>query len=106
MLFMSFGVVAVCVSAFALSVIRDTAVEGARFAALADQSTNSGCLRSQSLIEKTLGPAFGKEITCSAKKMSGVDYESVRIQISLPLIGLFKGNHLLYAESSAPREIQ
>ena len=106
MVLMALGVIAVCLSAFLLGVIRDSAVEGARFAALADQSTSSGCSRAQSLLSKSLSKALISEISCSAKQVADVDYETVRIQLSMPLIGLVKLNKWLFAESSAPRENQ
>lgn len=106
MLLMSLGVIATCLAAFILGVIRDSAVEGARFAALADQSAGSGCLRAQMLVDKLLAPAFPRQVNCGSIEVAGVNYESVKIQVGLPVIGVFKFTNLLTAESRAPREIQ
>lgn len=106
MLMLSLAVITVSVSAYAMGVIRDSAVEGARFAALADQSTTSGCLRAQMLLEKALVADFSRVISCDSKIIAGVSYEKVRIQLGLPVIGLITGARFLTAESVAPREDQ
>lgn len=106
MLMVSLGIVAIFLNAFTMSVIRDSAVEGSRFAALADQSTASGCIRSETLLAKVFGKSVVRDVSCQSAQLAGIDYEVVRIQISLPILGVFRLSNGLFAESKAPRENQ
>lgn len=104
MLLITLGVITFCVATYSLGVIRDTAVEGARFAALADQSSSSGCIRAQSLLAKAIVPSIPRSVTCSALIEEGIEYERVEISVRMPVLGLVAGPRQLSAESMAPRE--
>jgi hypothetical protein len=100
------SVIGVFSAAYAVNVLRDGAIEGARFAALADQSTIDGCERSRELITKALKITSGLSVWCEPVEFSSNSYEKVSVQLTVPLLGLFPGQTILKAQSSAPREIQ
>lgn len=104
MLLITLGVITFCLATYSLGVIRDSAVEGARFAALADQSSDSGCDRAKALLAKALVASAPRIVTCNSLIASGVAYERVSISIGLPVLGLVTGPRQLKAESLAPRE--
>ncbi|MFM1779008.1 MAG: hypothetical protein RIS51_153 [Actinomycetota bacterium] len=92
--------------AYAINVLRDGAIEGARFAALADQSTIDGCARARELISKGLKITSGLSVWCEPVSLSSHSYEKVSVELHLPVLGLFQGQPSLKAQSLAPREIQ
>lgn len=100
------SVIGVFGSAYAINVLRDGAIEGARFAALADQSAIDGCERSRDLITKALKISSGLSVWCESAELNSNSYEKVSVQLTVPLIGLFSGQTILRAQSSAPREVQ
>lgn len=106
LLLLALGVVSISFSALTLGIIRDTAVEGARFAALADQTSGDGCSRARELLSVVLSPTLLTTVTCSPIQVNAIDYESVQISVAVPNLGLLAGTNLLQAESAAPREDQ
>lgn len=100
------SVVSVSASSYVLGIIRDTAVEGARFAALADQSSNTGCKKTQALIHQVLVADLNPVITCNLVQVDSVNFEKVKIQIALPFQNAPLGLEVLEAEGWAPRENQ
>jgi hypothetical protein len=91
-------------SAFILNVIRDSAVEGARYAALADQSSEQGCARSKSLVAAALGKSLGAVFTCQSIVQDQIALERVSITVNWIGLGALAGLSTLQAESMAPRE--
>jgi Flp pilus assembly protein TadG len=91
-------------SAFILNVIRDSAVEGARYAALADQSSEQGCARSKSLVAAALGKSLSAVFTCQSIVQDQIALERVSITVNWIGLGALAGLSTLQAESMAPRE--
>lgn len=106
LLLLAIGLVSLCLSALTLGIIRDTAVEGSRFAALADQSSTDGCSRARELLSVVLSPTLVTTVTCKQIQVNAIDYESVHISVAVPILGLLARTNLLQAESAAPRENQ
>ena len=100
------GVIGVFSAAYAVNVLRDGAIEGARFAALADQSTIDGCERSRELVTKALKITSGLSVWCEPVEFGSNTYEKVSVQLTVPFLGFFPEQTILKAQSSAPREIQ
>jgi len=98
------SVVTISASSYILSVIRDSAVEGARFAALADQSSVSGCQKARELIEQTLSTSLNPKVDCRLVQINSTNFESVQIEVSLPLANSLLRANTLKAEGWAPRE--
>jgi len=91
----------IAITSFVSMVIRDSAVEGARFAALADQNSASGCSRAQQLIKAALADKFAPKVSCQS--IDGVE-EIVVVSGQLQLVSFFPGMRELSATGRAPRE--
>jgi hypothetical protein len=100
------SVISICASSYVLGLIRDTAVEGARFAALADQSSATGCQKARSLLSQVLANSLNHQISCSLVQINSKNFEAVRIEVPLPLAGTLIKTNVLEAEGWAPREEQ
>ncbi len=100
------SVLSISASSYVLGVVRDAAVEGARFGALADQSSASGCQKARSMINQVLVSSLNPIVNCSLLQIDSKFFETVRIEVSVPLAtALLKANALM-AEGWAPREEQ
>jgi Flp pilus assembly protein TadG len=69
--------------------VLDAASEGARFAALADNTLDDGVHRTRDLIESALGPSYARDISASYGAYRGQPATVMSVQTPLPLIGLF-----------------
>lgn len=103
---MFIAAISISTSSYVLSVIRDSAVEGARFAALADQSSLAGCQKSLSLMQPVLVSSLNPQVECKLVEINGQSYERVRIEVEVPLTGSLLKSSALKAEGWAPREDQ
>lgn len=92
--------ISITISAFTLMILRDSAVEGARFAALADQNSAAGCLRAQAQVNATFHGRVPAEFTC---QLMANDQELVQIRANFANLGLL-GIHTLSATGRASRE--
>jgi Flp pilus assembly protein TadG len=101
LLLLSMSVVAVGLSSFAMAVLRDSAIEGARYAALADQNSAAGCLRASLLANQAIGRFANVSAACDS---SAAGFEVVELRAQVALFGLFTQDRELYAISQAPRE--
>ncbi len=101
LLLLSMTVVAVGLSSFAMAVLRDSAVEGARYAALADQNSDAGCQRASLLARQAIGRFANVTATCGS---SAGEFEVVELRAQIALLGLLTQDREFYAISQAPRE--
>lgn len=95
------AVLSISLSSFSILVLRDSAIEGARYAALADQDSSAGCIRAKKIAESAVGR--NTAISCSFRKISG-DLEIVELSARFPLLGLFGTSREVKVRGSAPRE--
>lgn len=100
------SVVSICSSAYVLGVIRDSAVEGARFAALADQSSTGGCQKAMSLMKQVLVSVIEPRVSCRLVSINSSSFEKVEIEVSVPFTNSLFSSSVLRAEGWAPRENQ
>jgi hypothetical protein len=91
-------------SAFILNVIRDSAVEGARYASLADQTSEQGCARSKALVAAALGQSISPVFSCNSIVQDQITLERVSISVNWIGLGAFANLTTLQAESMAPSE--
>jgi hypothetical protein len=98
--------ISICSSAYVLGVIRDSAVEGARFAALADQSSTDGCQKALSLMKQVLVSVIDPRVSCRLVDINSSSFEKVEIEVSVPFINSLFNSSVLRAEGWAPRENQ
>ena len=101
LLLLSMTVVAVGLSTFAIAVLRDSAVEGARYAALADQNSAAGCIRASLLARQAIGRFANVSAVCDS---SAAGFEVVELRAQIAMFGLFTQDRELHAISQAPRE--
>jgi len=93
----------ITLGSYARVVLLDATIEGARFAALADQTTLSGISRTKNLVERSLGNAVSIEVEGFSSKLGGTD--SIRLVSTLGL-AILPGSKLITVSSVATRESQ
>lgn len=91
---------------FARNVVADSVVEGARFAALADQDSESGCLRTKMLIATTLPSILKLEQKCQSVISAAGIYEVASVVARFPVISALLPAISFRVSAKAPREIQ
>jgi hypothetical protein len=101
MLALFVGTVSVSFASYARTVILDATVEGARFASLADQTTDAGIEKTKNLVRSSLGPAF--VVTVAASSVSLGSVESIRF-VSSAEFEFAPGTKILTVSSVATRE--
>jgi Flp pilus assembly protein TadG len=102
MLALFVGTVSVSFASYARAVILDATIEGARFAALADQNTEAGIQKTKQLVQSSLGVAVVVNVVASSVRLGSV--ESIRFASSAELY-FSPGARILTVSSVATREI-
>lgn len=93
--------ISITLGSYARLVLLDSTIEGARFAALADQDIDSGIAKTRQLVAAALGPGLRVNVVGSLSKLGSV--ESVRLVSTLGF-NLLSGSNFLTASSVATRE--
>jgi hypothetical protein len=93
--------VSITLGSYARLVLLDSTIEGARFAALADQDITAGIAKTKQLVATALGPGLSVNVEGSVSRFGTV--ESVRFVSTLG-INLIPGSSFLSASSVATRE--
>lgn len=101
MVLVALTTIAIGLSSFTLMIMRDSAIEAARFAALADQDSAAGCARAQTLISTTMVGALKPQIDCYTPDG---EIEIIVVKASFQLFGILPGVQVLSATGRAPRE--
>lgn len=96
------GTVSISFASYARTVILDATIEGARFAALADQNLAAGVSRTKKLVASSLGPALEVSVSTSTIQLGSV--ESVRFS-SRAAFAFAPGTTILTVSSVATREV-
>lgn len=68
--------------------VLDAASEGARFAALADDTPADGIARCRALITAAIGASYAEDITASTGTWMGHPAVTITVRTTLPVIGL------------------
>lgn len=66
----------------------DAAAEGARFAALGDNTPVDGIARCRALITAAIGPDYATDISAASASWRGFPAVTITVRTMLPLIGL------------------
>jgi Flp pilus assembly protein TadG len=94
----------ISISNYAVAVMRDIAVESARYAALADKSAAEGCKKATELLNNAFASNLANGVFC----VSGADLDGeqigVKIKMPFPIIGLIASSLSIEVQSSAPIE--
>lgn len=91
----------ITLGSYARVVLLDSTIEGARYAALADQDISSGIAKTRKLVAAALGPGVTVDVSGNLSRLG--DIESVRLVSKLGL-SYFPGSKLLTVSSVATRE--
>jgi Flp pilus assembly protein TadG len=102
MLALFVGTVSVSFASYARTVILDATIEGARFAALADQNTDTGIHRTKQLVQSSLGQAVDVQVEASSVALGSA--ESIRF-VSTAELRFARGTKILTVSSVATREV-
>jgi len=86
---------------YARVVLLDSTIEGARYAALADQNVASGISKTKQLVSAALGPGVSVDVSGNLYNIGNV--ESVKLVSTLGLT-FFSGSKLMSVSSVATRE--
>ena len=95
--------ISITLGSYARVVLLDATIEGARFAALADQNLESGILKTQQLVAGSLGNAAKVQVEGSIARIGNID--SIRLVSTLGLV-ILPGSKFLNVSSVATREVQ
>jgi Flp pilus assembly protein TadG len=101
MLALFVGTVTISFASYARTVILDATIEGARFAALADQSLAAGTQKTRELVQASLGSAITVDVVASSSRLGQL--ESIRIESSAAF-EFAPGAKILTVSSVATRE--
>jgi hypothetical protein len=101
MLALFIGTVTISFASYARTVILDATIEGARFAALADQSLAAGTQKTRELVQASLGSAITLDVVASSSRLGQL--ESIRIEASAAF-EFAPGAKILTVSSVATRE--
>jgi hypothetical protein len=93
--------ISITLGSYARIVLLDSTIEGARYAALADQDLVSGIAKTKKLVAAALGPGVRVDVSGNLSRIGTV--ESVRLVSTLGL-SFFPGSNLLNVSSVATRE--
>lgn len=102
MLALFVGTVTISFASYARTVILDATIEGARFAALADQSLAAGTQKTRELVQASLGSAITVDVVASSSRLGQV--ESIRFASSAAF-DFSSGTNFLTVSSVATREV-
>ena len=102
MLALFVGTVSLGFASYARTVILDATIEGARFAALADQNTTAGIQKTKQLVQSSLGRAVVVNVVATSMRLGSI--ESIRF-VSSAELNLAPGTRILTVSSVATREI-
>jgi len=97
------GVVQLGLAMHVRSTLTSAAAEGARVAALAGADPLAGIARTQSLVEGTLADSVVRDITARESSLGEIDVMVVRVDATLPLMGIL-GPTALAVEGRALKE--
>lgn len=102
--FLTLGVLQLALTLHVRNTVQDAAVEGARWAALADSSPEEGAQRTAELISSAIGSRFAGDIQVSQDQYLGAPATVVTVRTALPLVGLWGPSHSLEVSGHAATE--
>ena len=103
---LALSVMGIALNGLVRNVMFDSAIEGARFAALADQKASAGCARAQFLFTKSLGSAIHPTFRCDQAEVGSRTVILVSLEAAIPGLGFLPNNFKLKAVGHATAELQ
>lgn len=101
---LTLGVLQFGLSVYVRNVLHDAAVEGAYHAALADTSLREGAERTRDIVTRTVGSEYASDVTAYETTALGHRAVEVRVEATLPLVGLLGVPRSLEVVAHAPLE--
>jgi hypothetical protein len=95
--------VSISFASYARTVLLDATIEGARFAALADQDISAGVAKTRKLVGQSLGSAFIFDVRGTTSQIGSL--RSIRM-VSTAAFSFVPGAKLLSVSSVATREVE
>jgi hypothetical protein len=95
--------ISITLGSYARVVLLDATIEGARYAALADQDVAAGVAKTHKLVAGSLGKAVSVNVEGSVLRIGNVD--SIRMVSTLGL-SILPGSALIRVSSVATREVE
>lgn len=86
------------------NVVHDAAVEGAYHAALADTTLADGAARTEQVLSRVVGEAYGVEVDVAEETRFGYAAVAVTVRATLPLVGVWGLPEALEVTAHAPAE--
>jgi Flp pilus assembly protein TadG len=101
---LTLGVLQFGLAVYVRNVVHDAAVEGAYHAALADTTLAEGAQRTRDIVGRTIGAEYATDVTVHETAALGQQTVEVRVQATLPLVGLLGAPRGLEVTAHAPVE--
>ena len=98
------SVISISFVSYAQTVLQDSAIEGARYAALADQDSGGGCKRSLDLAKEAFAGFLDLKASCTLSSQASGGLEQVVLLAKIPVFGIIALSPELSATGRAPRE--
>ena len=106
MAMLSISVIATALLGFSKTVVSDSIIEGARFAALADQSPQAGCDRANELIHESIAKSVTVQLLCQTQEVQNASYSLIEARVKMPTISVFLPFLEFVVKTRAINEIQ
>jgi Flp pilus assembly protein TadG len=100
---LTLGVLQFGLAVYVRNVVHDAAVEGAYHAALADTTLEDGARRTRDIVGRTIGD-YATDVSVRETSSLGQATVEVRVEATLPLVGLLGSPRSLEVTAHAPVE--
>lgn len=101
---LTLGVLQFGLAVYVRNVVHDAAVEGAYHAALADTTLDEGARRTREIVSRTIGDDYATAVAVRETSAFGQETVEVRVEATLPLVGLLGTPRSLEVTAHAPVE--
>ena len=99
------GVVQVALAQHVRAMLVDSAAEGARYGALADNTPADGVTRTRALIATAIGADYARDVRVTTGEWEGHPAVTVTVRTTLPVVGLLGLGGGLEVAGHAAREL-
>ncbi|MFF2484829.1 TadE/TadG family type IV pilus assembly protein [Microbacterium sp. NPDC058062] len=101
---LTLGVLQFGLAVYVRNVVHDAAVEGAYHAALADTTLAEGAQRTRDIVGRAIGAEYATDVSVQETAALGQRTVEVRVEATLPLVGLLGAPRGLEVTAHAPVE--
>lgn len=101
---LTLGVLQFGLAVYVRNVVHDAAVEGAYHAALADTTLAEGAQRTRDIVGRAIGAEYATDVSVQETAALGQRTVEVRVEATLPLVGLLGAPRGMEVTAHAPVE--